>query len=102
MGETAWNYAAEMTFPYGYGLSYANFTQELKDLKWDRTAHTVTAKVKVTNNGAANGASYDGAAKQSVVLYVNQPWEEGEAEKSAIQMIGFAKTRDLKPGESEE
>ena len=25
-----------------------------------------------------------------------------EAEKSAIQMIGFAKTRDLKPGESEE
>lgn len=102
MGEAAWNYAAEMTFPYGYGLSYANFTQELKDLKWNRTAHTVTAKVKVTNNGAANGASYDGAAKQSVVLYVNQPWEEGEAEKSAIQMIGFAKTRDLKPGESEE
>ncbi len=102
MGEDAWNYADEMTFPFGYGLSYADFTQELKDIQWDRNAHTVTAKVRVTNNGAANGSSYSGAAKQSVVLYVNQPWQEGQAEKSAIQMIGFAKTRDLKAGESEE
>ena len=102
MSEGAWNYADEMTFPYGFGLSYANFTQELKDIKWDRNTHTVTAKVLVTNNGTSNSTIYNGSAKQSVVLYVNQPWEEGQAEKSAIQMIGFAKTGNLAPGKSEE
>ena len=101
MGEAKWNYADEMTFPYGFGLSYASFTQTLEDLTWDHNTHTVTAKVRVTHNGAANGSGYTGAAKQSVVLYVHQPWQEGQAEKSAIQMIGFAKTRDLKQGESE-
>ena len=49
-GESAWNYADEMNFPYGYGLSYGDFTQTLKEIQWDRAAHTVTAKVEVANN----------------------------------------------------
>ncbi|MCH5351832.1 MAG: glycoside hydrolase family 3 protein [Clostridiales bacterium] len=95
-----WNYAEEMAYTFGYGLSYANFTQEVKSIVWDRTAHTVTATVKVTNNGDPTGA-YTGKSKSVVQLYVQLPWEKGQAEKSAIQLIGFAKTGLLGKNEDE-
>lgn len=102
-GETdGWDYAAEMTFPFGYGSSYAEFSQELTSLNWDRDTHTVTAVVKVTNLGPAEGSAYTGAAKSVVELYASLPYEDGQAEKSAIQLIGFGKTGALATGESEE
>ncbi len=94
----AWNYADEMVFPFGAGMSYAGFTQELLSVDWDRSAHTVAAQVKVTNNG---GGSYSGASRDVVQLYVQLPWEPGQAEKSAIQLAAFAKTSPLAAGESE-
>ena len=94
----AWNYADEMVYTFGAGMSYADFTQELVSVNWDKSAHTVTAQVKVTNNGAAN---YSGTSKDVVQLYVQLPWEKGQAEKSAIQLIDFAKTGPLAKGESE-
>ena len=95
MGET-WDYASEMAYTFGYGLSYADFTQEVLSVVWDQSAHTVTAQVKVTNNGG-----FDGASKSLVQLYAQLPWEEGQTEKSAIQLIGFQKTKELSAGESE-
>ena len=65
-----WNYADEMVFTFGAGMSYADFTQELVSVKWDRTAHTVTAQVKVTNNG---DETYTGKSKDVVQLYVQLP-----------------------------
>ena len=50
------------------------------------------ANVTVTNNGPENGSNYSGRAKSVVQLYASLPYEEGQAQKSAIQMIGFAKT----------
>lgn len=91
-----WDYAAEMAYPFGYGLSYASFTQEVESIVWDQSAHTVTARVKVTNNGG-----FDGKSKALVQLYAQLPWEAGQAEKSAIQLIGFQKTGELGTGESE-
>lgn len=98
----AWNYADEMAYTFGYGLSYARFTEEVQSIVWDREAHTVTAKVKVTNEGAPNGSNYTGKSKHAVQLYASAPWKEGQAEKSAIELIGFAKTGSLAAGESEE
>lgn len=95
MGET-WNYADEMAYTFGYGKSYAGFTQEVQSITWNRDARTVTAVVKVTNNGG-----FAGASKSLVQLYVQLPYMPGNAEKSAIQMIGFQKTGELKAGESE-
>lgn len=95
MGET-WDYGSEMAYPFGYGLSYAHFTQALESLTWDQAAHQVTAQVKVTNDGG-----FDGSSKALVQLYAQQPWQEGQTEKSAIQLIGFQKTQALAPGESE-
>lgn len=96
-----WNYGKEMAYTFGYGLSYANFTQELESVEWDKEAHTVTATVKVTNNGAPDGSAYTGKSKSVVQLYAQLPWEEGQAEKSAIQLIGFGKTGLLGKGEDE-
>lgn len=95
MGDS-WSYADEMAYPFGYGLSYAHFTQKLEDLSWDQSSHTVTAKVKVTNEGG-----FDGESKSLVQLYVQLPYEAGMAQKSAVQLIGFQKSSALGTGESE-
>ena len=88
MGET-WNYADEMAYPFGYGKTYADFTQQLKSIEWDQKSHTVTAEVLVTNNGGFSGKS-----KSLVQLYAQAPWQEGMVEKSAVQLIGFQKTAE--------
>ena len=92
----AWNYADEMVYTFGAGQSYASFTQELVSVNWDKTSHQVTAEVKVTNDGGFSGKS-----KDVVQLYVQLPWESGQAEKSAIQLADFEKTSALASGESE-
>ena len=101
-GGKGWNYASEMAYPYGYGTSYANFTQKLIDVKWDKTNHTVTAVVNVTNVGYPNDSNYKGKSKSVVELYAQLPYLSGQAQKSAIQMVGFEKTKDLAAGESQE
>lgn len=99
IGNDSWDYANEMAYPFGYGLSYVDFTQELKSLEWDRSTHKVTAKVEVTNNGPKSGSLYSGKSSTAVQLYVQLPWEQGMAEKSAIQIIDFEKTPLLATGE---
>ena len=95
---SAWNYADEVTYPFGYGLSYTTFTQTLDDLSVDLNAKTVTAKVTVTNTGKTAG-------KDVVQLYASVPYTqydiEHKVEKSAIQLMDYAKTGVLEPGAAE-
>lgn len=93
-----WSYADEMVYTFGAGMSYADFTQELLSVNWDKDAHTVTVEVKVTNLG---DEVYTGASKDVVQVYVQLPYESGMAQKSAIQLVDYAKTSALLPGESE-
>lgn len=89
---STWNYADEMCYPFGYGLSYTNFEQKLTDLTWNREKKTVTASVEVKNTGNEDG-------KAIVQLYAQLPYEYGvTAEKSAIQLIGYEKTDVLPKG----
>jgi beta-glucosidase len=99
--DTAWDYAKEMAYPFGYGNSYAEFTREVESITWDRAAHTVTAVVNVTNDGAPAGSAYTGKSKAAVQLYVQPPYEAGQAEKSAIQLVDFGKTKELAKGETD-
>ena len=96
--KNGWNYAEEMAYTFGYGLSYADFTQELLSVEWNKAEHELVAKVKVTNNGSD---VYSEKSKSVVQLYANLPYEKGQAQKSAIQLIGFAKTGLLSKGETE-
>lgn len=96
--KNGWNYAEEMAYTFGYGLTYADFTQEVQSIEWNKEAHELVAKVKVTNNGSTN---YSGKSKSVVQLYASLPYAKGQAQKSAIQLVGFGKTNYLAKGESE-
>ena len=91
----AWNYADEVSYPFGYGLSYTTFEQKLNGIEWEGPGGTGKAAVTVTNTG-------DVAGKSAVQLYVQAPYKQGGLEKSAIQLIGFGKTGVLEPGASED
>jgi beta-glucosidase len=93
----AWTYDNEVSYPFGYGLSYTTFSQTLDQLQVDLEDKTVKAEVTVTNTG-------DVAGKDVVQLYVSTPYtdydKENLVEKAAIQLLDYGKTEELKPGES--
>ncbi|WP_294498310.1 glycoside hydrolase family 3 C-terminal domain-containing protein [uncultured Gemmiger sp.] len=95
-GAAAWNYADEVQFTFGHGLSYTTFEQTLDSVDVGEDQITVTATV--TNTGSVAG-------KSVVQLYAQTPYgdyeKEHKVEKSAIQLAGFAKTQLLDPGASE-
>jgi len=80
-----------VSYPFGYGLGYTTFSYAKPVVKVAKDG-TVTASVTVTNTGAAAG-------KESVQLYVTAP--DGGLVKPAFELKAFAKTRELKPGESQ-
>ena len=93
-----WNYADEIAYPFGYGLSYTSFEQVLESVSFNENEKKYTATVKVTNTGS----KYSG--KSVVQLYFQSPYTQYDkdnlVEKSAIQLVGFNKTKSLVPGES--
>ena len=94
----AWNYDDEVSYPFGYGLSYTTFEQTLKSVDVDLTNRTVTAEVDVKNTG-------DVAGKDVVQLYTSVPYTdydvENKVEKSAVQLLDYEKTDMIEPGESQ-
>ena len=90
----AWNYSEEVTYPFGYGLSYTTFERHLDSIAVDTEAQTITATVTVTNTG-------DVAGKTPVQLYGSAPYIQGGVEKSAVQLIDYAKSDLLEPGASQ-
>lgn len=94
----AWDYENEVSYPFGYGLSYTTFEQELKQVSVDLAERTVTAEVEVRNTG-------DVAGKDVVQFYTSVPYTEYDVEhrveKAAIQLLDYEKTDLIQPGESE-
>ena len=94
----AWNYDDEVSYPFGYGLSYTTFEQTLKNVDVDLANRTVTAEVDVKNTG-------DVAGKDVVQLYTSVPYTdydvENKVEKSAVQLLDYEKTDMIEPGESQ-
>lgn len=88
-------YRQNVVFPFGYGLSYTNFSWELMETEGTLDGKNVcTVSVKVTNDGSAAG-------KDVVQLYGHAPYQAGGIEKPEEQLVAFAKTKLLAPGESE-
>ncbi|MBP5217203.1 MAG: glycoside hydrolase family 3 C-terminal domain-containing protein, partial [Bacilli bacterium] len=112
-----WEFA--VVYPFGYGLSYTEFDQSIGDIyymngnskvnlassvapelfnsnKTDGPAQVEKLYVPVTVTNTGNVAG-----KQVVQIYVTPPYIAGEVEKAEVNLVGFAKTGLLRPGQSE-
>ena len=89
------DYDKTVQYPFGFGLSYTSFDWEVVSQKFGDTHGDIEIQVKVTNVG-------DKAGKDVVELYYTAPYyKERNIEKSAKVLGAFAKTKTLKPGESD-
>jgi beta-glucosidase len=98
----AWNYSDEVSYGFGYGMSYTSFSQTMGEVKIENRGLNsnlfVKVPVTVKNTGNLPG-------KSIVQLYAQAPYtdydKENGIEKSAIQLIAYDKTRELAPGEEQ-
>lgn len=94
------NYNSIVGYPFGFGLSYTNFS--FSDMQVEKTGEgqqtSYDVSVKVTNTGAVAG-------KKTVQVYAQKPYTEYDKqngiEKAAVELAGYGKTAILQPGESE-
>ena len=90
--EGAIDYDKTVQYPFGYGLSYTEFEQKMGELK--EKDGQISVDVEVTNTG-------DAAGKDVVEVYYKPPYTNGGIEKSSANLIEFAKTDLIQPGESQ-
>ena len=86
------DYNEYVQYPFGYGLSYTSFTQEITDFK--QNDDSLTVEVTVKNTGDVEG-------KDVVELYFTPPYTNGGIEKASVNLVDFEKTEMLKPGASQ-
>ena len=79
-----------VAYPFGYGLSYTTFEYSKPAVKVN--GNKITVQVTIKNSGKTAG-------KEIAQVYVVAP--KGTIEKPQHELKGFAKTRELRPGESQ-
>ena len=85
------SFEVPVSYPFGFGLSYTTF--EYSDAKINQKNDIYDVTVTVKNTGKLEG-------KEVVELYISAP-DNKAANKPAKELKAFAKTKQLKPGESE-
>ncbi len=83
-------FGKDVSYPFGYGMSYTTFEYSKPSVKV--SGENITVSVTVKNTGSVSG-------KEIAQVYVSAP--AGQLEKPAQELKAFAKTRELKPGESQ-
>ncbi|MDO5406601.1 MAG: glycoside hydrolase family 3 N-terminal domain-containing protein [Eubacteriales bacterium] len=86
------DYDRTVQYPFGHGLSYTSFQQEMSEITGEDG--TYAFDVTVTNTG-------DCAGKDVVEVYFNPPYTNGGIEKASANLIEYAKTELLEPGASQ-
>ena len=86
-----YDYSKAVQFPFGYGLSYTDF--KWSDFKVAEKDDSFEISITVENTG-------DYAGKDVVEIYMQSPYtdydKENGVEKSAVQLVGYAKTNELR------
>ena len=98
--KSKWNvegYDDVVQYPFGYGLSYTEFSQNIVDVTPADLSNVdadtdISVTVRVTNNGSVAG-------KDVVQLYYNPPYTKDGVEKSAVNLVSFAKTEMIEPAQ---
>ena len=102
-GDKYYNRSTGVVYPFGFGLSYTEFEQEIisdaAEINTQLNAITsmddaIKVKVQVRNVGAVAG-------RHVAELYNHAPYTNGGIEKAEVALVGFAKTKLLKPGQSQ-
>jgi beta-glucosidase len=92
----SFSYGDTVQYPFGYGLSYTDFSYG--DCSLSENGSDFVASVKVTNSGAVAG-------KDVVEVYMQSPYTDYDrangVEKASVELVGFAKTSLLAAGGSE-
>ena len=83
-------FGKQVSYPFGYGLSYTAFAYGKAAVKADNGVYAVSVEVK--NIGKMAGT-------EVVQLYVSAP-DAADADKPEKELKAFAKTKELKPGEA--
>jgi len=93
----SYSYNDDVAFPFGYGLSYTDFSYN--DFLVNEKEDTFEVTLKVTNIGSVSG-------RHSVQIYAQRPYtpydKEHGLEKPAVELVGFSKTKLLEANESED
>jgi beta-glucosidase len=85
-------FKVKTAYEFGYGLSYTDFTYSNIKLSSTKFSGSISVTVDVKNSGTVAG-------KEVAELYLSAP--AVKLDKPAIELKGFAKTKLLKPGESQ-
>ncbi len=98
---TKWKnwYSSAVSYPFGHGLSYTEFTWKLIDCNIEENSalaadSTIKFTIEVKNTGSVAG-------KEVVQLYYTAPYVTGQIEKAHVVLCGYEKTKLLSPGEAE-
>ncbi|MCY8342153.1 glycoside hydrolase family 3 C-terminal domain-containing protein [Bacillus haynesii] len=94
--ESDYNYSKQVQFPFGYGLSYSQF--KWSDYRVKEKDDKYEVSLKVMNTGSVSG-------KDVVQIYMQSPYtkydKDNGIEKASVELVGFAKTSEIKAGKSE-
>lgn len=93
-----YNYSADVAYGFGSGLSYTTFQTSGVSATYNASTDKFDVTATVTNTG-------DVAGSKSVQVYMQSPYTDYDRahgiEKPSAQLVGFAKTKQLEPGESQ-
>ncbi len=93
-----YDYTKTVTYPFGYGTSYTTFEYSNYSVNKDAKTGDYTVSVKVMNTGSVAG-------REVAQIYLQKPYTgydiEKGIEKSAVELVGYAKTGVLEPGQEE-
>ena len=97
--DTYGGYENVVAYPFGHGLSYTTFKWEFATSLPAKNSNikdneAIQLFVDVTNTGKVPG-------RDVVEVYLTAPYTKGGIEKSAVKLIGYQKTKNLMPGETE-
>lgn len=85
-------YEGVVAYPFGYGLSYTSFTEEITSATYENGQFTFT--IKAENDGTFAG-------KDVLELYAEKPYENGGVEVSKVELVAFGKTDMIAAGGEE-
>ena len=92
------DYSADVAFPFGYGLSYTEYSYSDMSVEYDKTTDQYNITVTVNNDGKVPG-------KETVQIYAQTPYTDYDKakgiEKASVQLVGFGKTGVIQAGGSE-